>query len=139
MKILNSTIKLSTKGNCDIHNITATVREKLHNSKLKSGMITVFVPGATGAITAGEFESGLLSDMKNSFEKLVPEGEKYNHDRNHPGGNAPSHLKASIVGPSLVIPFEEGELQLGTWQQILFIDFDNRPRQREIIVKIIGD
>jgi secondary thiamine-phosphate synthase enzyme len=139
MKIVTLKIKFSSSGNCDIRNITEGVKENLRQSGLQSGTVTVFIPGATGAITAGEYESGLLSDMKNLFEKIAPEKTAYSHDTNHPRGNAPSHLRASLVGPSLTVPFEDGILTLGTWQQIMFIDFDNRPRQREIIVKIIGE
>jgi len=139
MKIVTSRIKFSTAGNCEIRKITEQIKEELRRSGLSTGTVTVFVPGATGAITAGEYEPGLLKDMKTFFEKLAPESEKYNHDADSPRGNAQSHLKAALVGPSLTIPFEESTLTRGTWQEILFIDFDNRTRQREIIIKIIGE
>jgi secondary thiamine-phosphate synthase enzyme len=138
-KILSEKLAFSTEGNCDIVNITVQVADKLRATGLSTGTVNVFVPGATGAITTTEYEPGMVRDLKNLFGGLIPEQGKYSHDAGNPAGNAPSHLRASLVGPSLVVPFENGTLQLGKFQQIIFIDFDNRPRKREIILRILGE
>ena len=139
MKILTKKISFSTEGNCDILNITPDVQDRIKETKLSTGTVNVFVPGATGALTTTEYEPALVDDLKKFFGEIVAEDGKYRHDADSPTGNAPSHLRASLVGPSIVVPFEEGKLQLGTWQQIVFIDFDNRPRKRELILRIIGE
>lgn len=139
MKIETRKITFATKGDCDIINITNGVQGVLTETGLTTGLVTVFISGATGAITTVEYEPGLVSDLKNFFKRIIPEKDKYSHDADKPGGNAPSHLRASLVGPSLVVPFDRGVLQLGKWQQVIFIEFDNRPREREIILRIIGE
>jgi secondary thiamine-phosphate synthase enzyme len=138
VEITTRKILLSTQGNCDIIDITAQVQEKLKETELSTGIVSIFIPGATGALTTVEYEPGLIDDLKNLFNKIIPERGGYSHDAGQPGGNAPSHLRASLIGPSIVVPFEERLLQLGTWQQIVFIDFDNRSRKREIILRITG-
>ncbi len=139
MKIISKKIKLSTKGKTQIVNITEKVQIELKTSGLKEGIVNIFVPGATGAITTMEYEPGLIKDITEFFNKIIPENGKYTHDSSHINGNAHSHLRASLIGASVCIPFEKGNLSLGTWQQIIFIDFDVRPREREIILKIIGE
>jgi len=139
MKTSSGKIKLSTKGNTQILDITEKVQQELKKSGLKDGIVNIFVPGATGAITTMEYEPGLVKDLTEFFKKIIPENEKYNHDSNHINGNAHSHIRASLIGPSINVPFENGNLILGTWQQIVFIDFDTRARTREIILKIIGE
>ncbi|MBU2568354.1 MAG: secondary thiamine-phosphate synthase enzyme YjbQ [Elusimicrobia bacterium] len=138
MKIHSVRIHLSTRGNTEITNITGTVQKELDRSDLSDGIVTVFVPGATGSITTMEYEPGLIKDTTNIFRQLVDDTATYSHDASHTVGNASSHLRATLVGPSLVVPFENRKLSLGTWQQIVFIDFDNRPRKREIILKFLG-
>ncbi len=139
MKVLTENIEFGTKGGGEIVNITDDASRVLARTGLKEGVVTFFIPGATGALTTIEFENGLIKDTKNLFKKIAPESAEYFHDAGNPAGNAPSHLRASLVGPSLSVPFSEGKLQLGVWQQIVFMDFDNRPRKRNIILKIIGE
>ncbi len=123
----------------DMIDLTDRVSSLVGKSGLRSGIATVFVPGATGAVTTIEYEPGLVEDMRNALERLAPEGIDYAHDLRWHDGNGHSHIRASIIGPSLVVPFSEGRLLLGTWQQIVFLEMDNRPRQRRIVVQIIGE
>lgn len=139
MKIYNNVIKFTTQGNTDIIDITNSVEEELVKSKINDGILLIFVPGATGAVTTIEYERELVKDTKELFQELVQENKQYYHNKTHSFGNATSHLRATLIGPSLVVPVTDGKLDLGTWQQIVFIDFDNRPRNRKIIIKIIGE
>ena len=133
------TLSLSTKGFCDIVDITSPVLAALKRSSITDGLVTVFCPGATGSVTTIEYESGALQDLKNALEKMIPSNISYAHDRRWGDGNGFSHVRAAIMKPSLSIPLVEGTLVLGTWQQIVFIDFDNRERNRKIVVQILGD
>ncbi len=135
----SDTISLDTKGFSDIIDITDQVRSILKASGLQNGLVTVFCPGSTGAVTSIEYESGVLNDLKRAIETIAPSNIPYDHDRRWGDGNGFSHVRAALLKPSLAIPFIAGALTLGTWQQIVFIDFDNRPRRREIIVTLIGD
>lgn len=139
MKTVSKTIEFKTKGFTDIINITDILEEKLKDSKLKGGIMTVMCPGSTGAITTCEYESGLIRDLKDFFEKLIPSNKKYAHDAQWQDGNGFSHLRASVIGPSLSVPFKVKKLILGTWQQIVFIDFDNRSRSRKLHIQFIGN
>ena len=139
MAVITKKINLSTKGDTDIINITDNVEEILSKSGLKNGSINVFVPGSTGGITTVEYEPGLVHDLKIFFEKIAPKQGSYQHNLRWQDGNGYAHVRASFLGPSLTIPFENGSLMLGTWQQIIRIDFDNRPRNREIVVQITGE
>jgi secondary thiamine-phosphate synthase enzyme len=139
MKQTTSYISLSTKGNIDILDITDEVISKLRQSKLKDGIVNISVLGSTSALTTCEFEAGLIKDLKDVFQRLIPKNKGYAHDGTWADGNAHSHLRASIVGPSLTISFIDGQLYLGTWQQIIFIDFDNRPRKRKLLLQFIGE
>jgi secondary thiamine-phosphate synthase enzyme len=130
-------IAFSTNGNCDVVNITQQVAGAIRESGLTEGMLTVFCPGATGAVTATEYEPGCIRDIQNWFGRYVPEGD-YEHQRCEHDSNGHSHLRASIVGPSLAVPFSAGAPIVGTWQSIVFIDFDVRPRHRELVVQIVG-
>ncbi|OGW75996.1 MAG: secondary thiamine-phosphate synthase enzyme [Omnitrophica bacterium RBG_13_46_9] len=140
-KLMISTkyIKLKSRGETDIINITLEVEAILQKAKPRSGIVVLFVPGATGALTTIEYESGLVSDLKEAFEKLAPRDGEYAHNLRWSDGNGFAHVRASLLGPSVTVPFLDGKLTLGTWQQIIFIDFDNRPRTRELIVQIIGE
>ncbi|MDP2653637.1 MAG: secondary thiamine-phosphate synthase enzyme YjbQ [Candidatus Omnitrophota bacterium] len=129
---------MSTKGDTDVIDITPKVRQILRSLKIKSGIVTVSVVGSTGALTTCEFEPGLVQDLKEIFEKLIPRGH-YHHDQAWGDGNAHSHLRASLVGPSLTVPFKDHELILGTWQQIIFLDFDNRRRERKLVAQFMGE
>jgi len=139
MKAISEQIRLKTKGNPDLHDITSRVKEVLESSKLKKGTLTVFVIGSTAAITSFEFEPGMVSDVREMFEGLIPSRKNYHHDQTWGDANGFSHLRASLQGPSLSVPFEDGKLTLGTWQQIVLAEFDNRPRDRKIVVSIIGE
>ncbi len=132
-------LNFPTKGDVDIIDITKEVSSALLKSKLTDGVVTVFVPGATGAVTTIEYESGLVSDFKAMLERIAPQGIEYMHNLKWGDGNGHSHIRASLLGPSLSVPFAGGTMMLGTWQQIIFIDLDNRPRDRELIVQIVGE
>ncbi len=132
------TISFKTKGDADVIDITSRVREGLSGQSIEDGLVTIFVPGATGGVTTAEFEPGLIQDIKGLFGRLAPRDGQYNHDATSPSGNAHSHLGASLLGPSVSVPFEKKELMLGQWQQIVFVDFDNRPRSRQLIVQVTG-
>ena len=136
--VITEKLHFSTKGNAQIINVTEDVSQKLEASGLTSGIVTVSVIGSTGAMTTCEYEPGLIKDIPELMDKLIPRGH-YHHDQTWHDGNGHSHLRASFIGPSVTIPFAQKELLLGTWQQIIFIDFDSRPRQREVVVQIIGE
>lgn len=139
MKIITGSIKVSTKGNPDLIDITGRVAGLLKSSKLKKGSVTVFIVGSTAAITTFEFEPGLVKDVRDLYEKLIPSNKRYAHDETWGDANGFSHLRAALQGPSLTIPFDDGKLLLGTWQQVVLAEFDNRPRDRKIIVQILGE
>ena len=137
--IYSETITLSTKGFSDILDVTQQVDAVLGRSKIQNGLVTVFCPGSTGALTTIEYESGVLSDLQKAMEKIVPSNIPYEHDRRWGDGNGFSHVRAALMKPSLTIPLIKGRLSLGTWQQIVFIDFDNRKRERNLIVQVMGE
>ena len=136
--IVYRNIKFSTGGEVDVVNITPLVEEATRDSGLEGGIVTVFVPGATGAVTTTEFEPGCVEDLKNWFNEHVPVSSGRGHQKYEGDGNGHSHLRASLVGPSLVVPFSSGSLMLGTWQSVVFIDFDVRHRRRELVLQFIG-
>ncbi len=137
--IHSETISLRTKGFSDVLDITPQVAAALDRSQIKNGLVTIFCPGSTGAITTIEYESGVLKDLQKAIETLVPSHLPYEHDRRWGDGNGFSHVRAALLKPSLTIPVINGELTLGTWQQIVFIDFDNRSRERKLKVQILGE
>jgi len=139
MTIFSETILLSTKGFSDILDITDQVGEVTDRSGSKNGLVTVFCPGSTGSVTTIEYETGVLKDLKKAIEKVAPSGIPYEHDRRWGDGNGFSHVRAAFMKPSLTIPLIGGKLALGTWQQIVFIDFDNKKRERKILVHVIGE
>jgi secondary thiamine-phosphate synthase enzyme len=139
MTVISKSISLNTKGNADIHNITDQITNVVSNSGLSSGIVTVFCPSSTSALTTIEHESGALSDLRRLFNEIVPVNHEYAHNERWHDGNGHSHVRASLLGPSITIPFVEGQLTLGTWQQVIYVDFDNRPRQRKLIVQLIGE
>ena len=132
-------IQFETQGNSDIVDITADVSHAVAEFGVRSGVAVVFVPGATGAITTIEYEPGLVSDMADALERLAPQSLEYAHNLRWGDRNGHSHIRASLIGPSLTVPFAEGRLILGTWQQIVFLDMDNRPRGRKVVVQIMGE
>ena len=135
----DDSISLKTKGFTDIIDITGRLKDILSESKVKNGLMTVSVGGSTTGITSVEFEPGLTADLQKVFENLVPEGAEYKHNLTWGDGNGFSHVRASLLGFSKSIPVKNRELALGTWQQIVLIDFDNRPRSRDIFVQIMGE
>jgi secondary thiamine-phosphate synthase enzyme len=133
-------IKIKTKGNCEVINITEQVGRAVAQSKIENGAVTVFNVGSTAGITTTEYEPGLVNyDLKEAFEKIAPEHDRYEHEQTWHDDNGHAHIRASLLGPSLSVPIVAGRLTLGTWQQIILIDFDTRPRTRTIICQIIGD
>jgi secondary thiamine-phosphate synthase enzyme len=133
------TISINTKGFCDIINITPQVLSIFNRPLIANGLITLFCPGYTESVTTIEYESGALQDLKDALERIAPSNIPYEHDKRWDDGNGFSHVRAALMKPSLSIPLVNGKLTLGTWQQIVFIDFDNRERRRDILVQIIGD
>jgi len=139
MKVVTKDITLKTKGDPELVDLTGRIEEVLKKSNLKNGAMTVFVVGSTAAITTFEYEPGLVKDIQEMYEKLVPKEKHYNHDETWGDANGFSHLRAVLQGPSLTIPFREGALTLGQWQQVVLAEFDNRPRERRIVVQMIGE
>lgn len=129
--------KVKTQGHADFIDITAEVQNVVTQSGIKDGVVLIFVPGSTAAITTIEYEAGVIQDLVNVLEKVAPEDFDYLHHQKWGDHNGAAHIKAALIGPDLTVPLENGELILGSWQQIVLIDFDERPRQREIIIKII--
>jgi len=138
VKTEKTTVK--TKGNCDIVDITEQVRDFVGASAVKEGTVTIFNVGSTGAITTTEFEPGLVNyDLEAAFERMAPRDIRYEHEETWHDDNGHSHVRASLLGPSLSVPVVDGKLTLGTWQQIILVDFDTRPRNRTVICQIIGE
>lgn len=137
--ITTDTISLSTNGHCDIVDITLSIEQQLAKSEVINGIATVFVTGSTAGITTIEYEPGIIADLKDAWQRLVPDNIPYVHNRAWGDGNGYSHIRASLLGCSLVIPFENKQLKLGTWQQVVLVDFDNRPRQRQLVVQLMGE
>ena len=132
-------LQFSTKGENDMKDITNDIQQVISISKLKEGIVCVFVPGSTGSLTTIEFEPGLQKDFPQAMNEIAPKNKYYAHHETWHDDNGRSHVKASLMGPSVTIPFHQGKLVHGTWQQIVFIDFDTRPRDRRIIVQLVGE
>jgi len=137
--VSTGTISLSTKGFTDVIDITDKVEKILNKSGIQNGLLTVFCSGSTGSITTIEYESGVINDLKKAIEKIVPSNMPYEHDKRWGDGNGFSHVRAALMKPSLTVPIVKGKLTLGTWQQIVFMDFDNRGRDRDVIVQMMGE
>jgi secondary thiamine-phosphate synthase enzyme len=138
MEILTERFTISSKGDSEVLDITERVAEILAQRNLREGLITVFVAGSTASITTTEFEPGLRRDIQDALQRIAPQGSRYHHDDTWHDGNGHSHVRAAIMGPSLTIPFSQGQLLLGTWQQIVLVDHDNRSRDRTIYVQVMG-
>jgi secondary thiamine-phosphate synthase enzyme len=130
---------LETAGHCDVHDITSKLGAELGNSRMVQGQILIFVPGSTAGVTTVEFEPGLVRDLNEFFEGLIPEGRDYHHHATWGDDNGSSHVRAALIGPSLIVPFTGGRLLLGTWQQVVVVDFDTRPRRRTVVVQLTGE
>jgi len=139
MTVVTNDITLQSRGNCDIIDITSQVAKNVEKSGINSGIVTLFIVGSTAGITTIEYEPNLLSDFKNMWDRVVPQNISYEHNRTWGDGNGHSHVRASTLGASLTIPFSNKKLTLGTWQQIVFVDFDNRPRSRKVAIQILGE
>jgi secondary thiamine-phosphate synthase enzyme len=139
MAVVSITLQLTTQGNADIIDITPQVAEAVYKSGLQAGLATIFCPSATSALTTIEYESGCLSDLRRLFDEIVDPEREYQHNRRWHDGNGHSHIRAALLGPSLTVPFVQQRLTLGTWQQIIYVDFDNRPRRRELTVQLMGE
>jgi secondary thiamine-phosphate synthase enzyme len=137
--VVTGDISLRTHGNGDTLDITAKVEKFILDSKLTNGIVTVFVNGSTAGVTTIEFEPGVVGDFNKLWERLAPKNITYDHNEKWGDGNGYAHMRASLLGASLTIPFTERKMTLGTWQQIILVDFDNRPRQRTVVVQVIGE
>jgi len=137
--IVTGRIGLETKGHCDTVDITPQVARQVAESRVNSGTVTVFVAGSTAGVTTIEYESGVVADLQRAWDRIVPTDITYDHDQRWGDGNGYSHVRASLLGCSLVVPFADGRLTLGTWQQIVLVDFDNHPRSRQVVVQIMGE
>ena len=138
--VKTETIKVKTKGNCDVVNITERVSEVVAQSDMREGTVTVFNVGSTAGITTTEYEPGLVNyDIETAFEKIAPEHARYEHEETWHDDNGHAHVRASLLGPSLSVPVVDGRLTLGTWQQIILVDFDTRSRTRTVICQIVGE
>lgn len=137
--VVNKRIKLNTRGDGHIVDITEEVRREVSGSGLKNGIVTLFTPSSTSALTTAEYESGVVHDLTELFDRLVPSNKDYRHNLRWGDGNGHAHVRHALLGPSLTVPFVEGRMTLGTWQQIIFLDFDNRARSRSLVVQILGE
>ena len=138
MPVITKELSIATQGNTQVLDLTPQVRSALQEAQLSQGTVTVFVPGSTAGVTTIEYEPGLVKDARAAFEQMLPEKGSYAHNRAGEN-NGHSHLRASLVGPSLTVPVLEGALCLGTWQQIVLLDFDTRPRRRSLVLQFIGE
>ena len=137
--IIQKKIELDTKGFNDIVDITPNIQNQLSESKIKDGYVLVFVPGATGGLTTIEYEPGLLQDLPELMEKIAPMNKSYYHNKTWHDGNGYAHLRSALIGPDITIPIQDNRLVLGTWQQVVFLDFDNRARKRSLHIQISGE
>ncbi|MDQ5870391.1 MAG: secondary thiamine-phosphate synthase enzyme YjbQ [Thermoproteota archaeon] len=139
MTVLTKRIQIKSKGESDIIDITDKTSQAIKDSKIKNGLVTVFVSGSTAAVTTIEYEPGLRYDFPEMLSRVAPKDIEYEHDNAWHDGNGHSHVRASLIGPSLTIPIVEGNMSLGTWQQIVFLEMDTRPRDRNLILQLIGE
>ncbi len=139
MTVVSASISLSTQGNTDVHEITDQVSRLVNESGVRQGIVTIFCPSSTSGVTTIEYEPGCVTDLRRMFEELIPSDRPYQHDQTWGDANGYSHMRAALLKASLTIPFVNSQLTLGTWQQIIYIDFDNRPRHRELVLQIIGE
>ena len=139
MMVETLSIKINTKGNADVLDITGAAEDALHRSALNNGIATIFCSSSTSALTTLEYESGCVADLRRLFDEIIDPNREYAHNARWGDGNGHSHARAALLGPSLTIPFVDKQLTLGTWQQIVYVDFDNRPRQRSLVVQLLGE
>ncbi len=137
--VITKKISLQTRGECDIIDITPQVEREIGQTEIDNGTVTVFVAGSTAGVTTIEYEPGVLADLQDMWARIIPKDIPYQHDRRWGDGNGFSHVRASLLGASTVIPFNNHKLLLGTWQQLILVDFDNRPRSRQVVLQIMGE
>jgi secondary thiamine-phosphate synthase enzyme len=137
--VVNRQIRIATQGDGDVIDITQKVSEHLRASGIKAGIVTLFAPSSTSALTTIEYESGAVNDLQSLFDRIVPPHADYRHNLRWGDGNGHAHVRHALLGPSLTVPFVDGRLTLGTWQQVVLVDFDNRPRSRSVVVQILGE
>ena len=138
MELHTGQLRFSTEGDGDVIDLTEGVQSVLDSAGVESGIVSVFVPGSTAAVTAMEYEPGGVHDLRAALDRLVPAEGDYEHNRLNADTNSHAHIRAAIVGPSETVPVRDGRLDLGTWQQLVLVDFDDRPRQRTVVVQVIG-
>jgi secondary thiamine-phosphate synthase enzyme len=138
-RVATRNLRVHTQGDGDVLDVTRAIQERISDTGLKRGTVTIFVQGSTAALTTVEYEPGLISDLRNLFERIAPSNLNYQHDERWHDNNGHSHVRAALLGPSLTVPFNDGYMTLGTWQQIVLVDFDNRPRHRELVVQVMGE
>jgi secondary thiamine-phosphate synthase enzyme len=131
-------LRFSTEGDGDVIDLTEGVQSVLESAGVENGIVSLFVPGSTAAVTAMEYEPGGVHDLRATLDRLVPAQGDYEHNRLNHDTNSHAHIRAAIVGPSETVPVRDGRLELGTWQQLVLVDFDDRPRQRSVVVQVIG-
>jgi len=139
LKVLTRDLELHTKGESDILNITEEIANEIESSKIRNGVVTIFVKGSTAALTTIEYEPGLKQDFPAFLERIAPRNIEYQHERTWHDGNGHSHVRASLIGPSLTVPIVDGRLTLGVWQQIVVLEFDTRSRVRTLVTMIMGE
>ena len=137
--VMTREIRLDTQGDCDIQDITRQVAGAVRETGLSNGIVTVFTPSATSGLTTIEYESGALADLERLLDEIISPDRDYRHNLRWGDGNGHSHVRAALIGPSITIPFVDSRLTLGTWQQVIFLDFDNRPRSRRLVVQVMGE
>lgn len=137
--VITQSLGLRTQGHTDIQDITSQVATVVKESGLRSGIVTVFCPGSTGGLTTIEYEGGVMDDLRQVLDEVVPPDRDYRHHLRWGDDNGSAHIRSALVGPSLTVPFVDGNLTLGTWQQIVFLDFDTRPRSRKLVVQVVGE
>lgn len=139
MALVTDTVSVSTRGDSEMIDLTGRVQEVVERHSFREGAALVFVSGSTAALTTVEYEPGLVEDLPAAFERFAPRDMRYKHEETWHDGNGHSHVRASLLGPSLTVPFKDGRLLTGTWQQIVLLDFDNRPRRRDVVVQLSGE
>ena len=139
MGVFSKTAQVSSRGENDVVDVTDVVRRAVRESGFRQGLVTVFVAGSTAAMTTMEFEPGLVKDLPRALETIAPKDREYEHQKTWKDGNGHSHVKAALVGPSLTVPFTSGELTLGTWQQVVCLEFDVKPRTRGLVIQVVGE
>lgn len=139
LDVVETEFEIETRGELDIVDITGKVERLVSKTGIRNGIVNVFVPGSTGALTTIEYEPGLLKDLPNALERIAPKNARYEHEEMWHDGNGHSHVRASIIGPSITVPIKDGSLRLGSWQQLVFVELDIRPRRRRLIVTCLGE